>query len=327
MTCGNQEVHHGGCGMNRRVLVTGGTGFIGSRVLDCLLKNGDIPILIKRSFSDTWRIKELLDRLVICNLDQQYIENIFEKERIDAVINLATYYKKHNLYDDIEKMIEVNINFPTMLLELCKKYEVPLFITAGTYFQYGKNYKMIDENGTIEARNLYAATKSALEKIMEYYISNTDVRAVALLLFTPYGEMDHAEKVIPYIIKQALSNGTVKLSEGFQKLSPVYVEDVANAFVKALDLANKDIGNNLRINISGRESYSIREMVSIIEELLKFNIKAEWGTVDTNRIDQDRNLIVDQKKSENILGWQQKFDIYEGLRRTINYYAGEAHEH
>ena len=75
-----------------------------------------------------------------------------------------------------------------------------------------------------------------------------------------------------------------------------------------------------------RVTYSIREIVSIVEELLKFGIKAEWETVDANMIDQDRNLIVDQKKSENILGWQQKFNIYDGLRRTINYYAGEAHE-
>ena len=312
--------------MNRRVLVTGGTGFIGSRVLNCLLNSGDIPIVIKRNVSDKWRIKKLLDNLVFYNLDELSLESIFENERIDAVINLATYYKKNNSYEDVEKMIEVNIHFPTLLLELCKKYEVPLFVTAGSYFQYSPNYKMIDENNTTMARDLYAATKSALEKIMEYYSSNTDVKAVDLLLFTPYGEMDHKEKVIPYIIKQALSKRPVKLSEGFQKLSPVYVEDVANAFVKALDLAKKDIGDNLRINIPAKESYSIREIVTVVEELLGYHIEAQWGSLGTNRIDQDSDFMADPKKSENILGWREKFDIYEGLRKTIDYYASEVNE-
>ena len=305
--------------MNRRVLITGGNGFIGSRVLKKLLEIRDIPIIIKRNSSDLWRINTILNRVISHNIDILPLDKIFETEKIDAVINLATNYKKNNTFQDIEKLVDANIKFPSQLLQLCKDHEIPIFVTAGSYFQYGTNYGAPRSSNSSIARDLYAATKSALTKIMEYYSSKYNIRTVELVLFTPYGEMDHEEKLIPYLIKQALQKNLVNLSSGFQKLNLVYVEDVAAAFVKALDLVGRNSLTHHRIDVAGVKSYSIRDIVTVIEDLVQSNLPVKWNSVTMNETDQDDELIIDTTVSKDVLNWQPRFDIYEGLRKTIDY--------
>jgi nucleoside-diphosphate-sugar epimerase len=244
-------------------------------------------------------------------------------ERIDAVINLATYYRKFDLYEDIDKMVDSNIKFPTQLLQLCKEHNIPIFVTAGSYFQHEINYKSINGSNSAVPRDFYAATKNAFERIMEYYSSNGNIKTVELVLSTPYGEMDHDEKLIPYVIRQALRNRPVKLSQGFQRLNLVYVEDVASAFVSALDLSAGGSSGNPIIDIANDKSYSIRDIVEIIENLLEMHIDANWNSLHTGKIDLVAELTIDNSRSQEILNWKPKVDIYEGLRRTIEYYKGE----
>ena len=124
--------------MNKQVFVTGGTGFIGSKILRQLKEAKYEPVLLKRSTSETWRIKDLLDDITFYDLDKISLEKIFQTEQACGVINLATYYKKQNSFEDVEKMIQTNVEFPCKLLDLCAQFHVPLFITAGSYFQYEK---------------------------------------------------------------------------------------------------------------------------------------------------------------------------------------------
>ena len=155
---------------------------------------------------------------------------------------------------------------------------------------------------------------------MEYYSYGSGLDTVELILFTPYGEMDHEEKLIPYLIRNGLRGNTANLSEGFQKLNLVYVDDVASAFVKALDIHCNGIEH---INIANLRSYSIRDIVTVIEEILEIQMRVKWNSMTTGNIDMDDELIVDTKLSESILKWKPQYDIYQGLKKTIDYYNGE----
>ena len=169
--------------MNRKVLVTGGNGFIGSHVVRKLIAQGDIPILLIRNSSDMWRVNAIINQVRTFNVDQNPLNEVFKCEKLSGVINLATYYKKQNSFEDISDMIDTNIKFPSQLLQLCKDNNVPIFITAGSYFQYGVSSFLSAPVSSIP-RDLYAATKSAFSKVMEYYSSSPKklVTTVALVI-------------------------------------------------------------------------------------------------------------------------------------------------
>lgn len=310
----------GRCGMNRKILVTGGNGFIGSHVVRQLLSQGDKPILLIRETSDMWRLKNILNNLKVFNINEQQLSEVFESEDLSGVINLATYYRKHSVFEDIDKMIYSNVTFPSQILHLCKENNVPTFITAGSYFQYRASSFLSDINSDIP-RDLYAATKSALLKIMDYYAAGSNLNSIELILFTPYGPMDHDEKLIPYIIQNALSGKSLNLTSGFQKLNLVYVGDVAKAFLQALDYP-KNSETTVRLNVANTCSYSIRDIITVMEEIFQKHIDVNWSSILTNEIDKEYSLDVDSQKIEEDLKWKPKFNIYKGLKRTIEYYKG-----
>ena len=322
MIYGNPGKLLGRCGMNKKILVSGGAGFIGSHLIEEILNRGDEPIILKRSHSNLWRISASLERLTLYDIDNISLEEIFKKEGLYSVVNLAVYYRKIHSYADIGEMIETNVKLPAKLLELCKNYDVGSFITAGSFFQYDSNVKFIGPESPILARNFYAATKNALERLLEYYVSVSDVNIIELILFTPYGEMDDPNKVIPYIIRQAIKDEDIALTDGFQKINPVYVKDIVSALVKAAEVSNHLSISNYRLNIANSIPYSIREIATVVEEILKKKLKLEWGQVGTKQVDAQQALSVDTTNTEKVIRWTPKFSIHEGIERTINYHRG-----
>ena len=312
--------------MTRRVLVAGGTGFIGSHLIEELVNRKYRPIVLKRSYSNLSRISKYLNAVNLYDLDKISLEDIFKREVVDAVVNLAVFYRKEHSYGDIDVMIDTNLKLPTKLLELSRSSGVSTFITAGTYFQYDKNVMHIDQETTLLARDFYAATKNALERILEFYQSSSEMRLFEFILFTPYGERDDLKKLIPYIINNALLDRSIDLTQGFQRLYPTYAKDIVSAIIKAIELPEGIQSPSYRFNVTGGQSYSIREIVTVIEEILDKKIRVNWGRINTGKIDALQSFTVDISTTENILGWTPNTSLEEGLRKTVMYYEGETNE-
>jgi CDP-3, 6-dideoxy-D-glycero-L-glycero-4-hexulose-4-reductase len=326
MICGDLVKRLGRCGMTRRIIITGGTGFIGSHLVEEFVNRKYRPIVLKRGHSNTSRISKYLNAVDFYDLDKIALEDIFKREVVDVVINLTVFYKKEHSYGDIDEMIDTNVKFPTKLLELSRSSGVSTFVTAGTYFQYDKNVMHIDQETTLLARDFYAATKNALERILEFYQSSSEMRLFEFILFTPYGERDDPKKLIPYIINNALQRKSIDLTQGFQRLYPTYVKDIVSAIIKAIELPESIRPSSYRFNVTGGQSYSIREIVTAIEEILDKKIRVNWGRINMEKIDALQPLTVDISATENALGWIPNTSLEEGLRRTVIYYGGERNE-
>ncbi len=304
--------------MIKKILVTGAAGFLGSHVTEELVKNGYKVIVLKRSSTDMWRLTHLMQEITSYNVDYIQLNEIFRKEEIDCVFHLAAYYKKYHAYEDIDKMIENNLAFPTQLVDAAANNEVKLFVNCGSFFEYKPSLYPIAENSLRIPHNLYSASKLAFENIINFYAENYDIKAITLMLFTPYGERDNPTKLIPTLITKSLKGEMVRLSEGYQKLDFTYAKDIANAFLKTLDALNQLNQRHEFVNIATGVPHSIRDVVSILQELSPFPINVEWGKKD---IQEYGSAVANVKKASRVLGWMPLFDIKEGLRNTISYYV------
>ncbi|MBI5680827.1 MAG: NAD(P)-dependent oxidoreductase [Methanobacterium sp.] len=305
--------------MNKTVLVTGGTGFIGSHVIERLLEDKFDVILLKRSYSDVWRVKNILEYIQSYNIDEIKLEDIFKKEDIDSIFHIAAYYKKFHSSNDLDSLISSNITFPVKLLELSNEYNVNHFINTGTFFEYSNKPLPVTEENTKTPFNLYAMTKIVFESILKTYATKKEIKATTLNLFSTYGPKDNEYKLFPQLIKAALKEEEIKLSQGFQKLDFVYVKDIASAYMQCMN--NMDsLPNYDAINIGNGFPYSIREIVSVIEEILGKPIGKIWGNPAEEEIDI---TFASKDKSSSILKWAPKYSLHNGLNETITYYRDE----
>jgi len=297
------------------ILLTGATGFLGSHLLEALLKNNYKVIILKRSTSDTWRIKHLLNQVKSYDVDAQALHPIFEEQNIDYIMHLATLYRKFDNGLEIKEMIDSNVLFPTELLELAVKYKVKGFVNTGTFFEYDCSKLPVDEDAEVTPFNLYAKTKLAFESILKTY-SNT-LSITTLRLFSPYGEKDN-NKLIPMIISKALANEKIELSDGLQKLDFIYEKDIVDAYLCTIRTMERKQRSGYSIyNIGSGMSLSIREIVSIIEQQLEKPLNKVWGNVSKLDIPI---VFADISKAMADLEWSPQHSAQEGIEKTIAYY-------
>lgn len=302
--------------MLKSVLLTGATGFLGSHLLDALLLEGHRVVILKRSTSNMWRIGHLSEQVKSYNVDQIDLEEIFQLHQIDYILHLATYYKKAHLPSDIDSMFDTNVTFPAKLLDLATTYKLKGFINAGTFFEYDPSILPISETNSIKTFNLYAKSKLAFEQILKNYTDEGKIKASTLKIFSPYGPKDDVNKLVPFIVSKAIKNEPFSLSEGFQKLDFIYAGDIAQAFLKTLSRINT-FSSYESFNIGSGNTHSIREVVSILEELMAVTLQKTWGPPST----VDNPVVIASRiKAKEQLDWEPKISFRSGLQETIKYY-------
>jgi len=309
--------------MIKNILLTGATGFIGSHLLEKLLKESYNVIILTRSFSDTLRIKHLLIKVKKYDIDKTSLETVFKENKIDCVIHLATYYRKKHSKDDVINMIDTNIKFPSELLEQMRLNFVKYFINTGTFFEYAQKSEPINETQSRLPYDLYAATKIAFSEILKYYSNQQCITSIDLKLFAPYGPKDN-EKLIVFVVKNYLGKKKFSISPGEQKWNWTFVEDIADAYIKALKYIEKMDNSYEIFNIGSDKVYSIKEIIEIIEKINGGECVVSYDKpYSQNEIFY---VCCDNTKAKNLLGWIPKYSLQDGLKQTYNYYRGESNE-
>jgi len=304
-----------------KILITGGTGFIGSHLIYELLKLNHQIILLKRTVSDTWRINNSLKKITIYNIDKLInFDEIFNDHKIDIIIHLSgKYLKRHPTTTEIKEMNYYNIIIPAQLLDVASKFGVQGFINTGTFFEYNlENTKSINEKSKVNPYNYYTATKLAFEQILKYYCYSGKIKGITLKLFSPYGERDN-EKVIPLIIKSFIKNQKLFLTRGDQKLSFTYISDVIDAYIRAMNFIVKNDFIYENFNIGSNQSHSVKEVVKIIQKISSKKNNIEFGVIN-NPKDKSINIRCDYAKAKKILSWEPKINLKTGLKKTYDYY-------
>lgn len=297
------------------ILVTGATGFIGSHLIERLLKEENNLIIIKRSFSNINRISNIInqynDNVVLFDIDKQKLSEVFNKYEIEGIFHLAASYIKDSSTENIKTMTQSNIAFPTELLDLAVRHEVKYFINTGTFFEYSLDKLPLTETSPIDSLNYYSTTKIAFEDILKFYTKKYNINSSTLKLYTPYGSRDDENKIIPYLIINTLKNQEVNINNPDNRLDIVHVNDIIDAYMnvkdKILSFDDYEV-----FNIAAEVNYSINEIYAVI----KYIINQEDYEIDKKSLP----IFNDCTKIKNILKWEPKLKIEDGIKLTVDYY-------
>ena len=290
--------------MKKTIILTGATGFLGSHLLNNINRKKYNVIILKRSFSDIWRIKDVISQIKSYDIDKVDIERVFNENKIGGIIHLATDYGRKN-NNDIIQMSKVNIELPAQLLDLCTKYGIRFFINSHT--------------STNNKYSLYSATKSAFTEIARYFIANYQVKFINMRLEYMYGEKDDYSKFVPFAIKSILEGKEIRATKGEQRRDFIYVQDVVDVYLKVLDRLENIGDEMIEFEIGTGESVSLKDFLGKIEEKIGKKANIKWGEIPYRK-NEIFDSKADIKKAKKYLGWSPKYDISNGLKKTIDWY-------
>jgi len=288
------------------ILLTGATGFLGSHILRFLLEKDYEVIILKRSFSNIWRVQDLLKDTINYDLDKISLENIFEENEIKIVIHCATLYGRKG--EKSSELLESNVIFPTTILEYGK--DIDSFLNIDTFSNQGL--------GLDNSVNFYSYTKYIFEELLrnQFY---TNIKIFNLKLDFVFGPKDSLEKFLPSVIMKMIENESVKMTKGEQNWNFIYVDDVVNAVGTILNRSNEFSRPGFySFDVGTQKNTKLKDIVLMIRNLSDSKSKIDFGAIEyrKNEIFKRNNNIEPLLK----LGWKPKYSIEEGLKNTINWY-------
>jgi len=291
--------------MNKNVLVTGGTGFIGSHLVKKLLDlNYNVHIIV-RPDSNIELLVDCIDKISFheYNSDYSSIEKAIVDSKPDVVFHLASAFIAQHKDYEIEKLICSNILFGTYILEAMANNNVDKLINTGTSWQHYKN----EEYSPV---NLYSATKQAFEDIVKYYSEIGAVRSIHLKLFDTYGKDDNRPKLMKLLKNSSISNQRLEMSEGNQLLDMVYIDDVINAFIRAYELLSEGYLNNESFGVSSGHRISLKNLVYKINEVTGNDLPVTFGS----RPYRNREVMDPWSTFETLPGWSPQILLETGIK-------------
>lgn len=298
-----------------KVLITGGAGFIGSHIVEKLLGNNYNVIIIDNLSSGSIENIPNSDTLKFyqLNIEKDDLELVFQKETPDYVIHLAAqtsvnFSISHPYYD-----ANMNVMASIKLLELCKKYNIRKFITASSAAIYGNpKYLPIDENHPTEPMSQYGLSKLTMEK----YIKLSGIPYIIFRFSNAYGPRQKSSKESGVV---AIFNNAMKNNEpiniygdGEQIRDFIYVEDIANICIKAINL---NVENEI-INFSTNKGVSLNQLFKVMKSLYNYTLNANYLP---ERIGDIKNSILSNDKAYNLLKFTNYTKLEKGLEILANY--------
>lgn len=304
--------------MNKKVLVTGASGFVGACITRRLLKENYEVHIVAREKSDLWRLQDVISNLQIHNTDlmnDEEVTRLADSTSIDIIYHLATYGGYH-YQTNLDNTINTNLIGTWNLFREFSKKGIEMFINTSSSSEYGEKFEPMREDMKVEPNNMYGATKASATILCSTYAKVTKTPLVTLRLFSPYGYYDAQTRLIPTVISSCLLGKEIKLAQKDSKRDYIFIDDVVEAYLSVSKLSSL---YGEVFNVGSGIQYTVEQIVNTINNLTSKDIKLEWGN-NFNRQYEPGIWVSDNKKVENKLNWEPNIGIEDGLKATIKWF-------
>jgi nucleoside-diphosphate-sugar epimerase len=288
-----------------RVVLTGASGFVGAALSRRLVQDGyDVHAILRAG-------SQAPASVTVHRHDgsTRQLAGILQSVQPHGVFHLASLFLAQHGADDVDALVASNIQFGTQLAEAMREADVRLLVNAGTAWQhYGDA-----EYGPV---NLYAATKQAFEAVLAYYANAHGLRVATLKLFDTYGPGDTRPK-LPNLLKHAARTGEpLAVSPGEQLVDLVYIDDVADAFVRAWELLRDGAQAEAMADyaVSSGAPLPLRALADLYARVTGCTLNIKWG----GRAYRPREVMVPWTRGACVPGWRPRVGLEEGIARFHN---------
>lgn len=310
----------------RNILVTGAGGFIGSHLTDTLVKQGAHVKAFLRYRSDNSvgllaRLsKNVREEVEIFRGDLKDPEALRKPvRRCDLVFHLGSLIAIPYSYVNPMDFIQTNVIGTANLLNACLAGDVAKIVHTSTSEVYGTAcYVPIDEKHPLQGQSPYSATKIAADKLAESYYRSFGLPVATVRPFNTFGPRQSTRAIIPTIILQALEDNVLHLGDLHPTRDLMFVDDTVNGFISVAE-SGDSTGEVINLG-SGRE-ISIGGLAETILAIMgkESEIRRDEQRTRPQNSEVER-LLCDNDKAKQLLGWEPKFSLEEGLRKTVEWF-------
>ena len=315
---------------NKNILVTGAEGFIGSHLVEKLVKgNCNVRAMVLYNSFNNWGWLDTLDNDIKNNIEVLSGDIRDSKstdkacKNIDYIFHLASLIAIPYSYQSPHSYMNTNASGTLNMLESSLKNNITKFIHTSTSEVYGsvKSFP-ITESSQVISKSPYSATKIAADQIAHSYYSTFNLPVGIIRPFNTYGPRQSNRAIIPTIITQILCNKEIRLGSLYPTRDFTYIDDTINGFIKFAH-NSKSIGEI--INIGSGYEISIKDLISILFKITgkKIEISTDKERIRPKKGEVDR-LKAGNKKAAKILNWEPKYSgkigLERGLKKTIDWF-------
>lgn len=317
----------------RQVLVTGGAGFIGSHLVDRLLRENDWRVTAVDDFNDFYspeikrrNVQRQLQnpgfRLVEADIrDKAALAQVFNDSKFDCIVHLAARAGVRPSLSEPQLYVETNVNGTMNLLELTRQHKVPQFVFGSSSSVYGVNEKVpfSESDPIFNPISPYAATKAAGELLCHTYSHLYGFRCICLRFFTVYGSRQRPDLAI-HKFAQLISDGKPipVFGDGTTRRDYTYIDDILAGVRAAIDY---DKTNYEVINLGESRTVELRELIALLEKELDLQAVIERQPMQPGDVPQ---TFADISRARELLGYNPQTQIEDGLRLFVEWFRNKS---
>ncbi len=295
--------------MSKKVLIIGGTGFIGYHLAKLLLSKKYLITCL--STSKPVKKRKLRNVLYI----QQDITKSQKLKKVNKnfnyVVNLGGYVDHSN------KKMTYNTHYKGCinLVQIFKKSKIKSFVQVGSSLEYANQKSpQLEKTGKMPT-SIYGKSKFLASKYLMRNFKLNKFPVTIIRAYQVYGPKQDNNRLIPIVITNCLKNKSFPCSEGNQLRDFLYIDDFVSAIYKTLE-NKKAIGKI--INIGYGKAYKVKDVINTIRDIIKKG-KPKFGIIDLRK-DEKQILFPSIKKASKILNWKPKINFSKGIKKTITDY-------